>query len=191
MIGPSRPGVEHITRSWPSSDLGVNLINPNRTWPGVENGNTVERHSWLIMQPADQGQRRYRRRSSTPAATASISRCFVVRQLRMTPRRDRARRDCSRSTRLMLEPGFDGTLEYALVRAGIPAVTTRTRRPAQLRSPKMVKMGADGNGTICWSHYKMCGGRRGQTAAGPECLCRRRARRVFAGGCRRLYRHCW
>ena len=49
IIGPSRPGVEHVTRMWPISNLGVNLVNPNRTWPGDEAGNTVERHSWLIM----------------------------------------------------------------------------------------------------------------------------------------------
>ena len=49
VIGPSRPGVEHTTRGWLWMDLGHSLINPNRTWPGIENGNTVQRHSWLLM----------------------------------------------------------------------------------------------------------------------------------------------
>lgn len=48
LIGPSRQGVENITRTWTINDLGGAQINPNRTWPGREDGNTVERHSWLI-----------------------------------------------------------------------------------------------------------------------------------------------
>ena len=49
VIGASRPGVEHTTRGWLWMDLGHSQINPNRTWPGVEDGNTVQRHSWLLM----------------------------------------------------------------------------------------------------------------------------------------------
>ena len=49
VIGSSRPGVEHTTRGWLWMDLGHSQINPNRTWPGIENGNTVQRHSWLLM----------------------------------------------------------------------------------------------------------------------------------------------
>ncbi len=30
-------------------------INPNRTWPGREDGNTVERHSWLITNKLIKG----------------------------------------------------------------------------------------------------------------------------------------
>lgn len=49
IIGLSRPGVEYVTRGWPWTDLGKTLVNPNRTWPGEESGNPVERHSWLVM----------------------------------------------------------------------------------------------------------------------------------------------
>jgi predicted deacylase len=40
--------VEWVTRKSPTSSLGTTLINPNRTWPGEESGNTVERQCWLI-----------------------------------------------------------------------------------------------------------------------------------------------
>jgi len=30
-------------------------INPNGTWPGREDGNTVERHSWLITNKLIKG----------------------------------------------------------------------------------------------------------------------------------------
>ena len=41
ILGPNRPGVEWVTRKWPTSSLGTTLINPNRTWPGEEDGNTT------------------------------------------------------------------------------------------------------------------------------------------------------
>src|SRR6516162_6834959 len=41
ILGPNRPGVEWVTRKWPTSSLGTTLINPNRTWPGAEDGNTA------------------------------------------------------------------------------------------------------------------------------------------------------
>jgi predicted deacylase len=44
-----------ITRTWMINDLGGAQINPNRTWPGREDGNTVERHSWLITNKLIKG----------------------------------------------------------------------------------------------------------------------------------------
>lgn len=55
LIGPSRQGVENITRTWTINDLGGAQINLNRTWPGREDGNTVERHSWLITHKLIRG----------------------------------------------------------------------------------------------------------------------------------------
>jgi len=40
--------VEWVTRKSPTSSLGTTLINPNRTSPGEESGNTVELQCWLI-----------------------------------------------------------------------------------------------------------------------------------------------
>jgi len=55
LIGPSRDGVENTTRTWSINQLGGEQVNPNRTWPGREHGNTVERHSWLITHKLIRG----------------------------------------------------------------------------------------------------------------------------------------
>ena len=55
IMGASTPGLQGITRTWMINDLGGAQINPNRTWPGRETGNTVERHSWLITNKIIKG----------------------------------------------------------------------------------------------------------------------------------------
>ncbi len=159
IIGPSRPGVEHVTRMWPVSNLGVNLINPNRTWPGSETGNTVERHSWLIMNRLIKGNADvgvdihtggngidfalFAFANWKDAEAQQIAQLFPIDQI-------------------LLEPGFDGTLEYALVRAGIPAITLELGGPRSFDT-KMIDAGTEGVENLL-SHYKMLDRPLGQTA---------------------------
>jgi len=159
IIGPSRPGVEHVTRMWPMSNLGLNLVNPNRTWPGDENGNTVERHSWLIMNRLIKGNADigvdihtggngidfalFAFANWKDAEAQQIARLFPIDQI-------------------LLEPGFDGTLEYALVRAGIPAITLELGGPRSF-DDQMVAAGTEGVDNLL-SHYNMLDRPLGQTA---------------------------
>jgi hypothetical protein len=159
IVGPSRPGVEHVARMWPMSNLGVNLINPNRTWPGNEAGNTVERHSWLIMNRliksnADIGVDIHTGGNGIDfalfafanwkdAEAQQVAKLFPIDQI-------------------LLEPGFDGTLEYALVRAGIPAITLELGGPRSF-DDKMIAAGTEGVGNLL-AHYKMLDRPLGQTA---------------------------
>jgi hypothetical protein len=159
IVGPNRPGVEHVTRMWPVSNLGLNLINPNRTWPGDEAGNTVERHSWLIMNRLIKGNADigvdihtggngidfalFAFANWKDAEAQQVARLFPIDQI-------------------LLEPGFDGTLEYALVRAGIPAITLELGGPRSF-DDKMVAAGTEGVGNLL-SHYKMLDRPLGQTA---------------------------
>lgn len=159
IIGPSRPGVEHVARMWPTSNLGVNLINPNRTWPGVEDGNTVERHSWLIMNRLIKGNADvgvdihtggngidfalFAFANKDDAEAQQIAHLFPIDQI-------------------LLEPGFDGTLEYALVRAGIPAITLELGGPRSFDTA-MVDAGVLGANNLL-SHYKMLDAPLGQVA---------------------------
>ena len=159
IIGPSRPGVEHVTRMWPMSNLGLNLVNPNRTWPGDETGNTVERHSWLIMNRLIKGNADigvdihtggngidfalFAFANWKDAEAQQIARLFPIDQI-------------------LLEPGFDGTLEYALVRAGIPAITLELGGPRSF-DDQMVAAGTEGVDNLL-SHYKMLDRPLGQTA---------------------------
>jgi uncharacterized protein len=159
VLGPSRSGVEHVTRMWPTSNLGVNLINPNRTWPGRETGNTVERHSWPIMNRLIKGNADVGVNIHTggngidfalfafanwkDAEAQQIAQLFPIDQI-------------------LLEPGFDGTLEYALVRAGIPAITLEIGGPRGFDA-KMIAAGVLGAENLM-SHYKMLDRPLGQTA---------------------------
>lgn len=160
VIDPSRPGVESITRTWTINDLGGEQINPNRTWPGRENGNAVERHSWLITHKLIRGNvdigidhhtagtgvdfARFVFAHADDPASIELSKLYPVDQL-------------------MLYPGIPGTLENSLVQAGIPAVTTELGGPRGF-VPEMVKMGVDGNHNVL-VHYGVLPGPKRQSAA--------------------------
>lgn len=137
----SPSSVRNITRTWLINDLGGAQINPNRTWPGRENGNTVERHSWLITHKLIQGNVDAAIDHHTGGTGTDFAKfIFVyadnpegVKLAKLFP-----------TDQIMLDPGYPGTLEYALVKAGIPAVTTELGG-ARKFVPEMVKMGVDGN----------------------------------------------
>lgn len=52
---------------------------------------------------------------------------------------------------IMRDPGYPGTMEYALVNAGIPAMTTELGGGRGLH-PEMVTMGVDGNANVLCHH---------------------------------------
>jgi predicted deacylase len=159
VFGPSRPGVEYVTRTWPMSDLGTSLVNPNRTWPGIERGNTVERHSWLIMNQLIKGNvdigidfhtggtgidfARFVFAYAKDAESQRLAALFPVDQI-------------------MKDPGLTGTLEYALVQAGIPALTVELGGPRGFH-PEMVKLGVDGTANVL-AHYGVVNQAVGPTA---------------------------
>lgn len=140
LIGPSRPGVEYVTRGWPTTELGKTLINPNRTWPGEESGNTVERHSWLIMTKLIQGNADIGVDIHTGGNGIDFA-LFAFANMKDAE----AQRIASLFPidQILLEPGFDGTLEYALVRAGIPAITLELGGPRGF-DPEMIRVGVAG-----------------------------------------------
>lgn len=150
IIGPSRPGVEHVTRMWPVSNLGVNLINPNRTWPGNETGNTVERHAWLIMNQLIKGNADIGVDIHTGGNGIDFA-LFAFANWKDTEAQQIAQ--LFPIDQILLEPGFDGTLEYALVRAGVPAITLELGGPRSFDAT-MIAAGTEGVENLL-SHYMM------------------------------------
>ena len=160
VIGPSRGGIENISRTWQINDLGGHQVNPNRAWPGREDGNTVERHAWLIFNKLILGNvdigidhhtggtgtdfARFVFAYADDPASVELGALFPVDQL-------------------LLDPGLDGTLEYAMVQAGIPAVTTELGGSRGFH-PEMVEMGVVGNANVL-AHYGVLPGPKGQTGA--------------------------
>jgi predicted deacylase len=160
IIGPSRPGIDHVTRMWPTANLGVNLINPNRTWPGIEAGNSVERHSWLVFDRLIKGNADV----GVDLHTGGTGIDFAL--FAFVNHKDAEAQVIARLfpiDQILLEPGFDGTLEYALVRAGIPAITLEIGGPRGF-DPAMVAAGVEGARNML-VHYKMIDAPLGRTSA--------------------------
>ena len=141
IMGASPPSLQNITRTWTINDLGGAQINPNRTWPGRELGNAVERHSWLVTNKLIKGNVDAAIDHHTGGTGTDFARFLFVyadspesiELAKLFP-----------AEQIMLDPGYPGTLEYSLVKAGIPAVTTELGG-ARKFVPELVKMGVDGN----------------------------------------------
>jgi predicted deacylase len=140
LLGPSRPGVEWVTRTWPLNSLGTTLVNPNRTWPGEENGNTVERHSWLIMNRLIKGNVD----AGVDFHTGGVGIDFALFVFAYAKDPESLRiAELFPVDQIMADPGLDGTLEFALVKAGIPALTVELGGPRGF-DREMIQVGVDG-----------------------------------------------
>ena len=159
VIGSSRPGVEHTTRGWLWMDLGHSLINPNRTWPGIENGNTVERHSWLLMNRLIKGNVDI----GVDIHTGGNGIDFGL--FSFTDSKDKEALQLSKLfplDQIYLHQGTGGSLAAALVAAGIPAFTLELGGPRSF-DQDMIDAGVKGVENV-FSYYKMQDRPMGQTA---------------------------
>ena len=154
ILGPNRPGVEWVTRKWPTSSLGTTLINPNRTWPGEESGNTVERQCWLITNRLIKGNVDVGVDYHTGGTGSDFALAKDAEALRMA--------ELFPVDQIMADPGLPGTLEYALVQAGIPALTVELGGPRGFDA-EMIRIGVEGAENLL-AHYKMTDRPVGQTA---------------------------
>ncbi len=159
VIGSSRPGVEHTTRGWLWMDLGHSQINPNRTWPGIETGNTVQRHSWLLMNRLFKGNVDI----GVDIHTGGNGIAFGL--FSFTDSKDKEALQLSKLfplDQIYLHQGTGGSLAAALVAAGIPAFTLELGGPRSL-DQDMIDAGVKGVENV-FSHYKMQDRPMGQTA---------------------------
>lgn len=159
IIEPNRPGVEWVTRSWPTSNLGTTLINPNRTWPGEEYGNTVERQCWLITNRLIKGNADVGVDFHT-GGTGSDFALFIFAYA--TDAEAQRMAELFPVDQIMADPGLPGTLEYALVKAGIPALTVELGGPRGFDESK-IRIGVEGTENL-FTYYKMTDRPLGQTA---------------------------
>jgi predicted deacylase len=139
--------------------LGTTLINPNRTWPGEESGNTVERQCWLITNRLINGNVDVGVDFHTGGTGSDFAR-FVfayakdAESLRMA--------ELFPVDQIMADPGLPGTLEYALVQARIPALTVELGGPRGF-DREMIRIGVEGAENLL-AHYKITDTPVGQTA---------------------------
>ena len=151
--------MEWVTRKWPTSSLGTTLINPNRTWPGEEDGNTVERQCWLLTNRVikgnvDVGVDYHNGGTGSDFALFVFAYAKDAESMRMA--------ELFPVDQIMADPGLPGTLEYALVQAGIPTLTVELGGPRGFDAEK-IRIGVEGAENLL-AHYKMTDRPVGQTA---------------------------
>ena len=115
-----RPAMEQIQRKWPTPIWGGKLLDLNRVWPGREDGNIAQRQSWLVWNRLFKGNVDAALDFHT-GATGTDFALFIFADLRKNENRTLA--ELFPVAQIKDDPGLEGTLETALVEAGIPAIT--------------------------------------------------------------------
>lgn len=156
----SRPAKEAVTRMWPIAQWGSQLIDLNRVWPGNEDGGTAPtRHAGLVFNRLFKGNADYALDYHT-AATAGDFTAFIF--AKMGKPEIRAMAELFPIEQIKNDPGFAGTLETSLVKAGIPALTIEIGGPRSFDRRK-IDMFVEG-GLNVLKHHKVIGGPMGRTA---------------------------
>jgi len=159
IVGINRPGIEYITRTWPMKSLGTTWVNPNRIFPGKETGDTVERQAWLVMNRLVLGNVDVAVDMHTGGNGSDFA-LFIFAYAADPKSIELA--ELFPVDQIKLDPGLEGTLEYALVKAGIPALTLELGGPRGYE-PDMVKAGVEGIDNVL-AHYGVSGQKVGRTA---------------------------
>ena len=123
----SRPAKEAVTRMWPIAQWGSQLIDLNRVWPGNEEGsNAPTRHAGLVFNRLLKANADVALDYHT-AATGGDFTAFIF--AKMSKPEIRAMAELFPIEQIKSDPGYAGTLETALVKAGIPALTIEVGGP--------------------------------------------------------------
>jgi predicted deacylase len=115
----ARPALEGMQRRWPNSGRGIDLIDMNREWPGIENGPTASgRHAWLVFN-----------RLLRPNADVAIDfhtgttgfgvTDFNIGEMRIPE--VRAMLELYPVSQIFDDPTYPGVLHNAFIAAGIPS----------------------------------------------------------------------
>jgi predicted deacylase len=159
IVGINRPGIEYVTRNWPMKNLGTTWVNPNRVFPGKEDGDSVERQAWLVMERLIKGNADVAVDMHTGGNGADFA--LFIFAYAEDPE-SLALAELFPVDQIKLDPGLEGTLEYALVKAGIPAITLELGGPRGYE-PDMVRAGVEGIENVL-AHYGVSGQPVGRTA---------------------------
>jgi predicted deacylase len=123
----SRPAKEGVTRFWPAAQSGGAMIDLNRVWPGNEEGGSAPvRHAGLVFNRLLKPNADYALDFHT-ASTGGGFTAFIF--AKMSKPAIRAMADLYPIEQIKNDPGYSGTLETALVEAGIPALTIEIGGP--------------------------------------------------------------
>ena len=161
VLGVSRPAVEYTRSHWLTAQGGGSQVDMNRVWPGDEAGaNAATRHAGLL----------WNRLLVTnvdlvidyhTVTTGNDFTLFMFADLRQPTVRQMA--ELFPVEQIQNDPGLAGTLETALVEAGIPALTLEIGGPRRFDAAK-IALAVEGSLNVL-KHYGLVGGPLGRTAA--------------------------
>ncbi|MBE9157967.1 succinylglutamate desuccinylase/aspartoacylase family protein [Nodosilinea sp. LEGE 06152] len=161
VLGVSRPAVEYTRSHWLTAQGGGSQVDMNRVWPGNEAGATAAtRHAgllWnrLLINNVDMVIDYH------TVTTGSDFTLFLFADLRQPTVRQMA--ELFPAEQMQNDPGLAGTLETALVEAGIPAMTVEIGGPRRF-DPTKIAGAVEGTLNVL-KHYGLVDGPLGRTAA--------------------------
>lgn len=156
----SRPAKEAVTRMWPTSQWGSQLIDLNRVWPGNESGgNAPSRHAGLVFNRLFKPNADIALDFHT-AATSGDFTAFIF--AKMSKPEIRTMAELYPIEQIKSDPGYAGTLETSLVEAGIPALTIEVGGPRSF-DRRMIPMFVEGTLNVLKLN-KVINGQMGRTS---------------------------
>lgn len=160
LYGVSRPAVEYIQAKWLSAQAGGCAIDLNRVWPGNEMGHDAPtRHAGLLwnrlLKPNIDVAIDYH-----TVSTGSDFSMFIYADLQKPEIRQMA--ELFPVEQIKDDAGESGTLETALVAAGIPALTVEIGSPRIFDKHK-IALTVEGSLNVL-KHYGMIAGAIAHTA---------------------------
>jgi predicted deacylase len=159
VLDMSRPAKEFVQRKWPTPISGGSLIDMNRVWPGNDTRDITYRHAHLIWNNLFKGNVEAALDFHTAATGADFA-FFIFADLRNPEVRQLA--ELFPVQQIKDDPGLEGTLETAFVKAGIPAITVEVGGPRIFDAPK-IHGSVEGVRNVLL-HYGMTAGKMGRTA---------------------------
>jgi uncharacterized protein len=145
----ARPAKEIGTRMWPVAQWGGFKIDLNRVWPGDEaGGNTPTRHAGLVFNRLFKPNADIAIDYHTGATGVDFT-AFIFAKL---SRPDvKAMAELYPIEQIKNDPGFAGTLETSLIKAGIPSFTIEIGGPRSF-DRRMIPMFVEGTLNVLKLH---------------------------------------
>ncbi len=160
IYGVSRPAVEYTQAQWPIAQGGGLMVDMNRVWPGDESGvDAPTRHAGLLWNRLFQGNIDVAIDYHT-VSTGSDFTMFIYADLENPAVRQMA--ELFPVEQIKSDAGLKGTLETALILAGIPAMTVEIGSPRRF-DPEKIAIAVEGSLNVL-KHYGIVPGGCGRTA---------------------------
>jgi len=159
VLDVSRPAMEGMTRRWPNSGRGIDLIDMNREWPGNENGATASsRHAGLLFNRLLRPNADYAIDFHTSTTGIDMTACHIAR---LDLPEVRAMAELFPIDQIFDNPAYPGILANAFIDAGIPAFTPEIGA-SRILDRDMIPLFVEGTMNVL-KHHGIIAGSMGRT----------------------------